>query len=142
MLDNFCFHVYAQKCQVVKLSCCQVVKYDPWNMLNNFCFHVYAQKCQVVCMGSIESPLTTSCMGSIESPLTSSCMGSSERPLTTSCMGSSESTRHGSSQGKIIMWTIGGGCQVQSSSSTPSQIYTSLFSVCFNKWTLLSTHSI
>ena len=37
--DNFCFHVYAQKCQVVRLS-----KFDPWDMLNNFCFHVYAQK--------------------------------------------------------------------------------------------------
>ena len=36
MLNNFCFHVYAQKCQVVK--------FDPWDMLNNFCFHVYAQK--------------------------------------------------------------------------------------------------
>ena len=52
MLNNFCFHVYAQKCQfvklsgfqVVKLSSCQVVKYDPWVMLNKFCFHVYAQK--------------------------------------------------------------------------------------------------
>ena len=31
-----CFHVYPQKCQVVK--------FDPWDMLNNFCFHVYAQK--------------------------------------------------------------------------------------------------
>ena len=29
------------------LNCCQVVKFDPWNMLNNFCFQVYAQKCQV-----------------------------------------------------------------------------------------------
>ena len=23
----------------VKLSCCQVVKFDPWDMLNNFCEH-------------------------------------------------------------------------------------------------------
>ena len=30
--------------QVVRLSSCQVVKFDPWDMLNNFCFHVYAQK--------------------------------------------------------------------------------------------------
>ena len=27
----------------VKLSGCQVVKFDPWDMLNYFCFHVYAQ---------------------------------------------------------------------------------------------------
>ena len=33
---------------VSRLSSCQVVKIDPWDMLNNFCFHVYAQKCQVV----------------------------------------------------------------------------------------------
>ena len=31
-------------CQVVRLSSCQVVKFDPWDMLNNFCFDVYAQK--------------------------------------------------------------------------------------------------
>ena len=31
-------------CQDVKLSGCQVVKFDPWDMLNNFSFHVYAQK--------------------------------------------------------------------------------------------------
>ena len=31
-------------CQVLRLSSCQVVKYDPWVMLNKFCFHVYAQK--------------------------------------------------------------------------------------------------
>ena len=45
-------HIYAQKCQFVRLSGCQVVrlsgchvvKFDPWDMLNNFCFHVYAQK--------------------------------------------------------------------------------------------------
>ena len=49
MLNNFCFHVYAQKCQVVKLSSCQVVKFDPWDMLNNFCFHVYAQKSLFLC---------------------------------------------------------------------------------------------
>ena len=55
MLNNFCFHVYAQKwhmtrCEILwsKMSSCQVVKFDPWDMLNNFCFHVYAQKCQVV----------------------------------------------------------------------------------------------
>ena len=40
MLNNFCFHVYAQKCQVVRLPSCQVLKFDPWDMLNNFCFHV------------------------------------------------------------------------------------------------------
>ena len=58
MLNNFCFQVYAQKCQVdsrwepvklsgcqdVRLSRCQVVKFDPWDLLNNFCFHVYAPK--------------------------------------------------------------------------------------------------
>ena len=47
-MNIFCFHVYAQKCHVVKLSCCQVVKFDPWNMLNNFCFHVYAQKSLII----------------------------------------------------------------------------------------------
>ena len=28
MLNNFCFHVNAQKCQVVGLSGCQVAKFD------------------------------------------------------------------------------------------------------------------
>ena len=28
----------------VKLSGCQAVKFDPWDMLNNFSFHVYAPK--------------------------------------------------------------------------------------------------
>ena len=37
---------------VVRLSSCQVVMIDPWDMLNNFCFHVYAQKCQVVRLSS------------------------------------------------------------------------------------------
>ena len=33
-----------QECfESVKLSDCQVVKFDPWDMLNNFCFHLYAQ---------------------------------------------------------------------------------------------------
>ena len=31
-------------CQVVTMSSCQVVKFDPWDMLNNFSFHVYAPK--------------------------------------------------------------------------------------------------
>ena len=34
MLNNFCFHVNAQKCQVVGLSGCQVVKLSssiPWD---------------------------------------------------------------------------------------------------------------
>ena len=58
MLNNFCFHVYAQKllfmivchavmvsCHAVMLSCCHMssVYVDHWDMLNNFCFHVYAQ---------------------------------------------------------------------------------------------------
>ena len=38
---------------VVRLSSCQVVMIDPWDMLNNFCFHVYAQKCQVVKLSSL-----------------------------------------------------------------------------------------
>ena len=40
-------------CQVVWLSGCHVVKFDPWDMLNNFCFHVYAQKYQVVRLASL-----------------------------------------------------------------------------------------
>ena len=28
----------------VKLSGCQAVKFDPWDMPNNFSFHVYAPK--------------------------------------------------------------------------------------------------
>ena len=36
--------LYGQKCQVVKLSGCQLVKFDPWDMMKNFCFYVYAQK--------------------------------------------------------------------------------------------------
>ena len=28
----------------IKLSSCQVVEFDHWDMLNNFCFHVYARK--------------------------------------------------------------------------------------------------
>ena len=28
----------------VKLSVCQAVKFDPWDMLNNFRLHVYAPK--------------------------------------------------------------------------------------------------
>ena len=58
MLNNFCFHVYAQKslfmivCHAV-MSCCHAVMscchmssayVDHWDMVNNFCFHVYAQK--------------------------------------------------------------------------------------------------
>ena len=51
MLNNFCFHVYAQKllfmivCHAV-MSCCHMSSayVDHWDMLNNFCFHVYAQK--------------------------------------------------------------------------------------------------
>ena len=31
MLNNFCFHVNAQKCQVVGLSGCQVAKFVPWD---------------------------------------------------------------------------------------------------------------
>ena len=30
MLNNFCFRVNAQKCQVVRLSGCPVVKFDHW----------------------------------------------------------------------------------------------------------------
>ena len=55
MLNNFCFHVYAQKslfinlqnlqnCKTCKLANLQNLQIDPWDMLNNFCFHVYAQK--------------------------------------------------------------------------------------------------
>ena len=48
MLNNFCFHVYAQKCVFVIMShvaCHMSNAYvEPWDMLNNFCFHVYAQK--------------------------------------------------------------------------------------------------
>ena len=55
MLNNFCFHVYAQKslfinlqnlqnCKTCKFANLQNLQIDPWDMLNNFCFHVYAQK--------------------------------------------------------------------------------------------------
>ena len=61
MLNSFCFHGYAQKClspalmycldslnnfvfmsmlKSVRLSGCQAVRFDPWDMLRNFCFHV------------------------------------------------------------------------------------------------------
>ena len=54
MLNNFCFHVYAQKWVFVIMSHVTCHMYhvtwlmsnayvDPWDMLNNFCFHVYAQ---------------------------------------------------------------------------------------------------
>ena len=40
MLNNFCFHVYAQKknLQTWKL---ENIKNYPWDMLSNFGFHVY-----------------------------------------------------------------------------------------------------
>ena len=52
MLNNFCFHVYAQKSlfinlqnlQTCKLANLQNLQIDPRDMLNNFRFHVYAQK--------------------------------------------------------------------------------------------------
>ena len=40
ILNNFCFHVYAQKWHMSSVKC----QIDPWDMLNNFCFHVYDQK--------------------------------------------------------------------------------------------------
>ena len=39
MLNNFCFHVYAQ----MSLSHSHTLSFTP-DMLNNFCFHVYSQK--------------------------------------------------------------------------------------------------
>ena len=44
MLNNFCFHVYTQKCQVVRLLGCQVVKFDHWDMVNNFLFVFMPEK--------------------------------------------------------------------------------------------------
>ena len=49
MLNNFCFHVFAQKSLFINLQTCKLanlqnLQIDPWDMLNNFCFHVYAQK--------------------------------------------------------------------------------------------------
>ena len=54
MLNNFCFHVYAQKSLLhsltlslshyLTLSLSHSLSLD---MLNNFCFHVYAQKLQL-----------------------------------------------------------------------------------------------
>ena len=38
MLNNFCFHVNAQKCQVVGLSGCQVRFLGTRDMLNKFLF--------------------------------------------------------------------------------------------------------
>ena len=59
MLNNFCFHVYAQKslfinlqnlqnCKTCKLANLQNLQIDPWDMLNNFCFHVYAQMSLII----------------------------------------------------------------------------------------------
>ena len=49
---SICQFVRLSSCQVVdqvvKLSRCQVAKFDPWDMLNNFCFHVYAQKSLII----------------------------------------------------------------------------------------------
>ena len=42
MLNNFCFHVYAQKWHMSSVKC-QNAYVDPRDMLNIFCFHVYAQ---------------------------------------------------------------------------------------------------
>ena len=64
MLNNFCFHVYAQKWVFVIMShvtfrlshvtCYMWNAYvDPLDMLNNFCFHVYAQKWVYVIMSHI-----------------------------------------------------------------------------------------
>ena len=73
MLNNFCFHVYAQKWVFVIMShvtchmshfafrchmshcACQMSNayFDPWNMLNNFCFGVYAQKWVFVIMSHV-----------------------------------------------------------------------------------------
>ena len=61
MLNNFCFHVYAQKWVFVIMShvtfrlshvtCYMWNAYvDPLDMLNNFCFLVYAQKWVFVIM--------------------------------------------------------------------------------------------
>ena len=55
MLNNFCFHVSAQKwvfvimshvtCRMSHVTWIMSSAYvDPWDMLDNFCFHVYAQK--------------------------------------------------------------------------------------------------
>ena len=71
MLNNFGYHVYAQKCVFVIMSyvtfCMSHVTYhikhatcymsnayvDPWDMVNNFCFHVYAQKWVFVIMSHV-----------------------------------------------------------------------------------------
>ena len=51
MLNNFCFHVYAQKSLshslILTLSHSHTLSIShslTLDMLNNFCFHVYAQK--------------------------------------------------------------------------------------------------
>ena len=43
MLNNFCFHVYAQKSLSHSLTL-SISHSLTLNMLNNFCFHVYAEK--------------------------------------------------------------------------------------------------
>ena len=46
IMNNFCFHVYAQKwhiCEMSSVNCQMSNAYvDPWDMLNNFCL-LYAQ---------------------------------------------------------------------------------------------------
>jgi hypothetical protein len=47
MLNNFCFHVYAQKSLSLTLSHSHTLSIShllTLDMLNNFCFHLYAQK--------------------------------------------------------------------------------------------------
>ena len=43
MLNNFCFHVYAQKSLTLSLSHSLTL-----DMLNEFCFHVYAQNSLII----------------------------------------------------------------------------------------------
>ena len=60
MLNNFGYHVYAQKCVFVIMShvtyhikhatCYMSNAYvDPWDMLNNFCFHVLKSEYLKLC---------------------------------------------------------------------------------------------
>ena len=44
MLNNFCFHVHAQKSLFIGENTLTLSHSLTLNMLNNFCFHVHAQK--------------------------------------------------------------------------------------------------
>ena len=49
MLNNFCFHVYAQKSLLHSCTLTFSISHSlTLDMLNNFCFHLYAQKSLII----------------------------------------------------------------------------------------------